>query len=154
MFHLSSRNTTRSSMISIKADVIHCISSAFWKKSCFIFHFMNKNLCRFKATSQCVMTKLCSFVVSKSEHPPQVSYHHSVVQTCANLWNTVTSQAIKESRSHNFVRYAPVWETQAAKSHPPKAVDGTTINQNKCFPLSCTNLHQMVTIIILLFCYY
>ena len=50
------------------------------------------------------MAKLCSLIVPKPKHPPLVSYHYSVVQTCANLRNTVTSQAIKDSRSHNFIR--------------------------------------------------
>ncbi|CAI9774854.1 unnamed protein product [Fraxinus pennsylvanica] len=62
------------------------------------------------------MPKPCSFIISEPKNSSLVCYHHSMVQSCANLGNVVGSQAIKDSRFYYFIRYSPVSKSKATKT--------------------------------------
>lgn len=89
---------------------------------------MKKDLGRFQAATERVVTKLSSFVIPKPEYATTLSHHNGVIQTGAYLTHTVLFQTLQHSWPQDFVRNSSVREAKASKSHPPKTIQQSTFH--------------------------
>lgn len=71
---------------------------------------MKKDLGRFQAATERVVTKLRSLVIPKSEYATTLSHHNGVIQAGAYLTHTVLFQTLQHSWPQDLVGNSSVRE--------------------------------------------